>query len=374
MNTRPRLLTGVDLPAAPSCGSMILCGDLYQALDQRFQTTFLTLPSVDPAWAHGFDRLLTCHARKQPYGPDFTGYVAELTAEVRGHLAAQPADLIHAQHLGFGLSLAFVRASGTLPVISLAHGTDVIAAEQSLQAQAALTEVVAASHSVVIPTSALRQRIDALTGHRFTARLTVLPWGIPTNRCTHQNRPPTSRPAALRVVYAGRLDANKSAITAIEALPLTRYAHDLTVIGSGSELGALTGAAHRLGLTDRVRFEPFLPRGTLWSRLQDFDAFVFTTADLEAFGLVAVEAQAHGVPIVYSDLPGMTDTLGGAGLPYAPRDAGHLAAQLDALAADPVLRDELSGAGIANAQRYDIRHTADHLAHLSQQAIDSAAT
>jgi hypothetical protein len=41
--TRPRILTGIDLPLEPSCGSTIWCSDVYQRLAADFHTTFLAL-------------------------------------------------------------------------------------------------------------------------------------------------------------------------------------------------------------------------------------------------------------------------------------------------------------------------------------------
>ncbi|MEU9599831.1 glycosyltransferase family 4 protein [Streptomyces sp. NPDC048109] len=366
--TRPLILTGIDLPLEPSCGSTIWCSDVYARLaSHSYDTVFAHLPGSG-TWQHGFTATAELAARKAPYGPGFAAYADALTDEIRALVREHRPDLIHAQHLGFGLALAFARAAGGTPMVSVAHGTDVIAASEHEEGRAGLNEIVDASVSVIVPNAAMADEVNRLTDGRHTDRLVVVPWGVPLPAA------PTAHPRPgkhLRLVHAGRLDANKSTITAIDALALTTE-HQLTVIGSGGELETLTRRAAELGLADRVTFEPFLPRQDLFKRFGDFDAMLFTTRTLEAYGLVAVEAQAHGLPVLYSDVPGLAVTLGTGGLSFPPGDAAALASLIDNLAASPATRQLLHQAAIANALGYDVTHTAAHLAALSRTATEGA--
>ncbi|MEV6512912.1 glycosyltransferase family 4 protein [Streptomyces sp. NPDC051642] len=357
------ILTGINRSAAPSSGSMILVNDLYDAMPE-IHTTFLGRAPVDQAWEAAFGQLITLSTTKRPHGPDFAPYVAELTREVGALVEKIQPDSIHAQYLGLALSLTFARTAGSIPIIAIAHGPDVMAAERSASEREAMNEVAAASAAIVTPTSALVDRIDRLTGRRFTDRLTVIPWGIPLRDAWVSDQPPTGA-GPLSLVHAGRLDDNKSTITAVEALALTDQPHHLTVIGEGVLREHLEQRAIELGLRDRVHFDSFLPRAELWRRLPDFDAFVFTTRGLEAFGLVLIEAQAHGLPVAYSDLPGVRDILGRAGVPYTPGDPCSLAVVLDEMGRDFHRRIALSKAALDNARRYDIATTGRQLRDLT---------
>lgn len=357
------ILTGINRTAAPSSGSMILVNDLYGAMPD-IHTTFLGRAPVDQAWKAAFDQLITLSTTKRPHGPDFDPYVDELTREVGALIEKIQPHAIHAQYLGFALSLAFTRAAGSIPIIAIAHGPDVMVAERSPSEREAMNEVAAASAAIVAPTSALADRIDRLTGRRFTDRLTVVPWGIPLSDTRVRDHPPTGT-GPLSLVHAGRLDDNKSTITAVEALALTDLPHHLTVIGEGSLREHLEQRAIELGLRDRVHFEPFLPRTDLWRRLPNFDTWVFTTRGLEAFGLVLIEAQAHGLPVAYSDLPGVREILGGAGVPYIPGSPRSLAVALDEMGRDSDRRKALTKAALDNARRYDITTTGRRLRELT---------
>lgn len=366
-----RIATGIDLPLAPSAGSPILCSDMYRdmrrTMGARLRTTFFCLPPMTRDWDHGFTEVIPCRSVKQPYGPAYPAYVDALTSEVSRHLAGADHEVIHAQHLGFGLSLAFSRADTDLPMVSIAHGTDVISALASAQARAALIAVVERSAVVVVPNAALRARVDELTGGRFGDRLAIVPWGIPLRQVASRHTPGTNR--VLNLLHAGRLAGNKSTATALESLSMTRYPHRLTIVGDGEELPALRGRTAELGLSDRVDFLPFMSRGDLWRRFADHDAFVFTTTGVEAFGLVAVEAQAHGLPVVYSEVAGMPQTLGASAVPFQPGDPGALAAALDLLADDPAVRREASVHGLRNAATFDVTHTAERVAEISRRVL-----
>lgn len=356
MPTKPlTILTGINRTFEPSSGSMILVSDLYRAMPDT-HTTFLGRPPVHQAWKTAFERLIPLSTTKRPQGPGFDNYVDKLTREVGTLIEQIRPDAIHAQNVGFALSLALSRTAGTIPVVSIAHGTEVMAAERDTAEREAMLEVASASAAIVTPTVVLADHIDRLTAYRFTDRIAIIPWGIRLGDAQVRDKSFVgSRPLSL--VHAGRLDDNKSTVTAIEALALTDEPHRLTVIGKGPLRAHLEHRAVELGVQDRVRFEGHLPRAELWSRLPDFDAFVFTTRHVEAFGLVLIEAQAHGLPVVYSDILGVSGILGNSGVPYLRGDPRSLAVALDELGQNFDRRKALTTASLINARRYDITTT-----------------
>lgn len=364
MTTKPlTILTGINRTSEPSSGSMILVGDLYRAMPDTHRA-FLGRTPVHQVWKTAFDHLIPLSTTKRPQGPGFDTYVDELTQEVGKLIGQIRPDVIHAQNVGYALSLALSRTAGTIPIISIVHGPEVMAAERNMAEHETVLEVAGASAAIVTPTSVLADRIDRLTGCRFTDRIVIIPWGIRLADA-HVRDQPSAESGPLSLVHAGRLDDNKSTITAVESLTLTDQRHHLTVIGNGPLREHLEQRTVELGLRDRVHFDPFLPRAELWRRLPNFDAFVFTTKGLEAFGLVLIEAQAHGLPVVHSDLPGVREILGGAGVPYTPGDPCSLAVALDEMGRDFHRRKALIKAALHNARRYDITASSRQLRDLT---------
>ncbi|WFB11366.1 hypothetical protein LRS74_33320 [Streptomyces sp. LX-29] len=66
----------------------------------------------------------------------------------------------------------------------------------------------------------------------------------------------------------------------------------------------------------------------------------------------------------------MKGTLGYGGLAYPPGDAHALAALIDCLATNPMLRQTLHTTATANARRHDITATAAQLAALSHTVLE----
>ncbi|GIG57694.1 D-inositol-3-phosphate glycosyltransferase [Longispora fulva] len=129
--------------------------------------------------------------------------------------------------------------------------------------------------------------------------------------------------------------------------------------GSGLDLAALTSS---LGLGDVVRFIP--PQGG--SALAD----LYRAADLvgvpsynESFGLVAVEAQACGTPVVAAAVGGLTTAVKHevSGLLIDTHDPHDWATAISGLLHAPARRAELAAGAVAHAQDFSWARTTDGL-------------
>ena len=70
------------------------------------------------------------------------------------------------------------------------------------------------------------------------------------------------------------------------------------VIGKGELLETLQNLAEQRGVSDRVEFTGFLSEDEVKNRMYAADLFMLPTLDLEGFGLVTLEANACGLPVV----------------------------------------------------------------------------
>jgi glycogen(starch) synthase len=155
------------------------------------------------------------------------------------------------------------------------------------------------------------------------------------------------------VVAAGRLEWEKGFSTLLRALPAVvnhRPATRVVVAGRGSYAQVLRGLAEELRV-DGCLVWP----GQLGARQL---AALFTAADVvvvpsryEPFGLVALEAQATGAPVVVTRTGGLAGLVqdGATGRVIEPGDVDRLAAVLDELLGDEPLRRRLGAAARAGA-------------------------
>ena len=101
----------------------------------------------------------------------------------------------------------------------------------------------------------------------------------------------------------------------------------LDIVGEGPEEPLYRRLIATYGLEERVSIHPFTNDiQSFYSRAQVY----VLSSRWEGFGLVLVEAMAHGLPVVSSDLPTSLEIMGDFGLYFRNGDAADLARQLEA--------------------------------------------
>lgn len=100
----------------------------------------------------------------------------------------------------------------------------------------------------------------------------------------------------------------------------------LDIVGEGEEEKLYRELIEKYQLKDRVLIHPFT------NNIQDYysQAQVYVLSSRwEGFGLVLVEAMAHGLPVVSSDLPTSKEIMGDFGLYFKSEDINDLAQRLE---------------------------------------------
>ena len=105
-------------------------------------------------------------------------------------------------------------------------------------------------------------------------------------------------------MYAGRLLKHKNIHLLIEALALLKEIgrkYKAIIIGNGPEKRRLINLTNQLGLVNQIEFIDFLPKhAEAIAIMKSSKLFVFPS-EREGFGLVAIEANASGIPFITSN-------------------------------------------------------------------------
>ncbi|MDE2302781.1 MAG: glycosyltransferase [Sphingomonadales bacterium] len=142
------------------------------------------------------------------------------------------------------------------------------------------------------------------------------------------------------IVWAGRFEPQKDVMLALRTMralatnPPGGLPPRLSLLGSGSQRRAVERAIRRLGLTDIVDTPGHVPQIDPWLERADV---LLVTSHFEGGPAVAVEALAHGVPVVSTDCSHfLRDILPvGGGRIIGSRAPAALADALRAVAAAP---------------------------------------
>jgi 1,2-diacylglycerol 3-alpha-glucosyltransferase len=269
-------------------------------------------PHGGPAQDHTFRfwaRPFIFHKREQftlPWPP-----------EVLRRLWSEPYDLVHLQtpfSVGMiGLSTALARR---LPRVFHHHTlweeyVDYIPIPKKVSSKASIMlcrGLANRCHGVVAPSEEVKQRFAA---QGVRCPISVIPTGIDATLFRNGQIREESEPETEVCLYIGRLAHEKSPDTLLrvfqrihEARPQTR----LWLVGDGPARTSLEKQAEELGIGESCQFFGFVARDTLRDFVASAKIFLFTSLT-ETQGLVVLEAQAGGLPVVAFQASGVNEAV-----------------------------------------------------------------
>jgi len=253
--------------------------------------------------------------------------------------------------------------SPRLRVLVLTHGIEVWTPLPPLRRRA-----LQRADLVLAPSSDTARQLAAQQGIP-AEKIRQLPWALDPQfsallAMSKANHLPASFPRGRVVLTVGRWAANeryKGVDALIAALPrLLPAVPDLhlVAVGDGDDRARLEQLARELGVSARVLFLSGLTPEQLTACYQRCDVFALPSRG-EGFGLVFVEAMAHGKPVVGGAHGGTRDIIedGVNGLLVPHGDIERLSRALAALLADEPLRREM---GLRASERVRSAYLFEH--------------
>ncbi|MGL4743007.1 MAG: D-inositol-3-phosphate glycosyltransferase [Dermatophilaceae bacterium] len=183
---------------------------------------------------------------------------------------------------------------------------------------------------------------------------------------------------AVLVLFVGRIQPHKGPDVLVRAAAELARRHPglgrrlvVGVVGGASGTGAhtpmgLDDLARAVGVS--LRLVPPVDRMTLarWYRAADA---VAVPSHSESFGLVAIEAQACGAPVVAANVGGLPTAVGDAGILVDGHDTSAWATALGDVVLDPGRRAHLSRRAVEHAAGFGWSRTADRLMAVYADAV-----
>ncbi len=244
-------------------------------------------------------------------------------------------DIIHAHFIiPTGLVAVPLKLLRGIPVLITIHGSDVPGynPDRFKRGHRVLAPLwywlVHHTDTIVSPS---RYLADLL--HRADpARVDIIPHGFTPH-------PYTARPRERCILAASRLFHRKGMHLLINALAqLDRTGWRVIIAGDGPELEHLKAQAQQQQVP--VEFPGFLGRDQLQALYESSMIFVFPSMR-ENFPVVLLEALSAGCAVITTNVSGMPEVLGDAGMQVPPNDVAALRDALHRLMTDDSLRERL---------------------------------
>jgi D-inositol-3-phosphate glycosyltransferase len=190
-------------------------------------------------------------------------------------------------------------------------------------------------------------------------------------------------PDVVMLLFVGRIQPLKAPDVLLRAAarlvadePGLRDRLVVAVVGGPSGSGLvhpehLQKLAGSLGIADLTRFDPPVGQEVLADYYRAASVTVVPSYT-ESFGLVAVESQACGTPVVAAGVGGLLTAVadGRSGLLVDGHDPASYARAVRQVITSPALRDELARGAVRHAGRFGWEATAEQVLDVYTEAID----
>lgn len=331
-------------------------------------------------WANGLAErgldvhLISIHDAMEGYRPEVTIHRLPGTGCL-GYFIAAPAlqrlisnlhpDLVNAHYAsGYG---TLARLAGCHPLLLSVWGSDVYdfpAASRIhrwwLKSNIAAADALAStSHSMALHTK------------RFTKPeqpIAITPFGIDVERfsSSQRNQDDKIRIGTIKTLLPKYgIDVLLQAFAHLKKIlpdePSKRLILD--IVGEGKQHSQLESLSEELGIAADTSFSGRIPHEAVPARLSCFDVYVaLSRLDSESFGVAILEAGACGVPVVVSDVSGLSEVVVNNETGFVvPRENPRAAAEAIAkLITDPSLRARMGQAARKHViAKYTWEHSLD---------------
>ena len=274
-------------------------------------------------------------------------------------LRDQMFDLVHAHDWMVGRAALELNKSSGIPLVTTVHATE-IGRRAGLydDYQRKIHEIeqllIQYSEEVICCSQYMLSHLKVNFGANPN-KISVVPNAVDISRFNSETNDgrelgqklgPGVRLAEMVVLYVGRLVEEKGLHTLIEAFEMLNHDNvsaTLIIVGEGPIKEDLTAEVRKRGLQGVIHIIGFVDEAMLIALYRSSNIFVLPSV-YEPFGIAVLEAMASRIPVVVSDVGGLSEIVehGLTGLKFQPSDPVSLAASIRRLLEEGSLARELT--------------------------------
>ncbi|HLG99159.1 MAG TPA: glycosyltransferase family 1 protein [Bryobacteraceae bacterium] len=196
--------------------------------------------------------------------------------------------------------------------------------------------------------------VSAFTGLQVQQLLKVEPGRIRVihHGCIGIDNARTASEREPMILFVGALQRRKNVARLVDAFERIAPGWKLVLAGSfGFGSDEILRRIQDSPCRDDIQTPGYVSSAQLDELYRRASIFAFPSLD-EGFGMPVLDAMAHGIPTLVSNVSALPEVSGGAALLVDPTDTNSIAAGLAQLIGDPALRDTLIEKGFARALEF----------------------
>ncbi|WKZ29167.1 MAG: glycosyltransferase family 4 protein [Patescibacteria group bacterium] len=279
----------------------------------------------------------------------------------------QPHDLVHAVMESYaGIALWWYRVfGGKKPTLLTLQSGDLDMPVKNKKIPRFVWRNIHVSPTKVVGISTALTNRAARLGAKDT---TTIPNGVDFS---HLANVPRLEKKKHRVVTVARLSPEKGLPFLIEAIKIARHSvadAELVIVGGGALEAELKKFTHAQSLQEVVRFLGAKPNTEAMTEVAQSTVFVLPSLG-EGLGIVLLEAQALGVPVVGTNVGGIPDVIEHekSGLLVPPSDPKALAEAIVRILSDAALAARLAETATSRLAKFDWDRIAEQYKELYEK-------
>jgi glycosyltransferase involved in cell wall biosynthesis len=272
-------------------------------------------------------------------------------------------DIVHVQNINLGIPAFFSKKIFSYPYILYARGSEKTE-NLSFIGKYLLRSTFVNAEKIVVLTNEMKKDLQKISDKEII----VIPNGINLEQFIVLSKPNRETNSTKIVIFVGRILAIKGLEYLIEAMKIIREYDEnicLILIGDGKDRQKLEDIVKNLKLEKTVIFKGAIQNIEIPKYL--FQANIFVLPSLsEGFPNVILEAMAAGLPIVSTNVDGLSELIKNEENGYLvdPKNPDQLAQKILKILKNKELQNTMSHNNLIKAKEYSWDNVVDNLEKL----------
>lgn len=199
-------------------------------------------------------------------------------------------------------------------------------------------------------------------------KITIIPNGVDFSKIPREIKQESNR-----VICVARLSWEKGIDYLIKAWPRVLKEipfAKLVIVGEGNKRGEIEKMIKDFNISDSVELKGSLPHNKIFDEIKKSEIFICPSL-AEGLGIVFIEAQACGVPVIGTRIGGIPDVIQNNenGILIEPKNSEEISKSIIALLKNEDLRDRLSKKALETVRKYDWKKIVEKIDFLYKEII-----